>query len=66
MHGARGGAPTGAQNGNYRHGARTKAFEAQVLAARLLGALAAESLKGIGAKAGAECDDGQSFDGDKS
>jgi hypothetical protein len=24
MHGARGGAPTGKQNGNYRHGGRTK------------------------------------------
>jgi glucans biosynthesis protein len=24
MHGARGGAPTGKSNGNYRHGARTK------------------------------------------
>ena len=24
MHGARGGAPEGARNGNYRHGARTK------------------------------------------
>jgi len=25
MHGARGGAPEGKRNGNYRHGARTKA-----------------------------------------
>jgi hypothetical protein len=24
MHGARGGAPEGEQNGNYKHGARTK------------------------------------------
>jgi hypothetical protein len=24
MHGARGGAPQGKRNGNYRHGARTK------------------------------------------
>ena len=24
MHGARGGAPEGERNGNYRHGARTK------------------------------------------
>jgi len=24
MHGARGGAPEGKKNGNYRHGARTK------------------------------------------
>jgi hypothetical protein len=24
MHGARGGAPTGKRNGNYRHGSRTK------------------------------------------
>jgi len=24
MHGAKGGAPIGNQNGNYRHGARTK------------------------------------------
>jgi hypothetical protein len=24
MHGARGGAPKGSRNGNYRHGARTK------------------------------------------
>ncbi len=36
MHGAGGGAPTGTRNGNYRHGARTKAA---INAARLIGLL---------------------------
>jgi hypothetical protein len=37
MHGARGGAPSGKRNGNYRHGARTNDA---VNAARLIGLLA--------------------------
>ena len=36
MHGARGGAPEGERNGNYRHGARTKeAIELRKLIRRL-------------------------------
>jgi hypothetical protein len=38
MHGARGGAPEGKRNGNYRHGARTKAAMADIAIMRVLGA----------------------------
>lgn len=35
MHGARGGAPKGILNRNYRHGAKTKEIEAELLSSRL-------------------------------
>ena len=47
MHGAGGGPPTGVRNGNYRHGARTKAFEAELLKAKVARVLAAEGLKSL-------------------
>jgi hypothetical protein len=37
MHGARGGAPEGERNGNYRHGARTKEVIALTKLIRKLG-----------------------------
>ena len=47
MHGARGGAPTGKKNGNYRHGANTKAFRAEVDSARELIATANQTLASL-------------------
>jgi hypothetical protein len=43
MHGARGGAPTGKRNGNYRHGARTKETIQAVRYVNLLSRLARDS-----------------------
>jgi hypothetical protein len=43
MHGAGGGAPTGNQNGNYRHGARTKEAIQAISYIRLLSRLARKS-----------------------
>ena len=43
MHGARGGAPTGKRNGNYRHGARTKEAIQAVQYVNLLSRLARKS-----------------------
>jgi glucans biosynthesis protein len=43
MHGARGGAPTGNGNGNYRHGARTKEAIQAVRYVNLLSRLARKS-----------------------
>ncbi len=43
MHGARGGAPTGKQNGNYRYGARTKEAIQAVKYVNLLSRLARKS-----------------------
>jgi hypothetical protein len=43
MHGARGGAPTGKRNGNYRHGARTKESIKAVRYVDLLSRLARDS-----------------------
>lgn len=37
MHGARGGAPEGKRNGNYRHGARTKEVMADLAMMQALG-----------------------------
>jgi len=36
MHGARGGAPEGKRNGNYRHGARTKEMMADMAVTQFL------------------------------
>ncbi len=36
MHGARGGAPEGKRNGNYRHGARTKEMMADMAVMQVL------------------------------
>jgi hypothetical protein len=43
MHGARGGAPTGMQNGNYRHGTRAKEAIQAVRYVNLLSRLARDS-----------------------
>jgi hypothetical protein len=43
MHGASGGAPTGKQNGNYRHGTRTKEAIQAVRYINLLSRLARKS-----------------------
>ena len=43
MHGARGGAPTGKRNGNYRHGTRTKEAIQAVRLVNLLSRLARKS-----------------------
>jgi len=43
MHGARGGAPNGARNGNYRNGARTKEAIQSVRLVNLLSRLARNS-----------------------
>jgi hypothetical protein len=43
MHGARGGAPTGERNGNYRNGARTKEAIEAVRLINLLSRLARKS-----------------------
>ena len=43
MHGARGGAPTGKRNGNYRHGTRTKEAIQPVRYVNLLSRLARKS-----------------------
>jgi len=43
MHGARGGAPTGKRNGNYRHGTRTKEAIQAVRYVNLLSRLARKS-----------------------
>ena len=43
MHGARGGAPTSRQNGNYRYGARTKEAIQAVRYVNLLSRLARDS-----------------------
>jgi len=43
MHGARGGAPTGKLNGNYRHGTRTKEAIQAVRYVNLLSRLARKS-----------------------
>lgn len=43
MHGARGGAPVGKQNGNYRHGTRTKEAIRAVKYVNLLSRLARKS-----------------------
>jgi hypothetical protein len=43
MHGARGGAPTGKRNGNYRHGTRTKEAIQAVRLVNLLSRFARKS-----------------------
>jgi hypothetical protein len=48
MHGARGGAPTGKQNGNYRHGKRTKEAIQAVRYISLLSRLARKSWDVVG------------------
>lgn len=48
MHGARGGAPSGAANGRWRHGNRTKANEAMRRALSALMTQARETAKALG------------------
>lgn len=45
MHGARGGAPKGKANGNYRHGANTREAQVMALLGRLVDREAQETLK---------------------
>ena len=47
MHGARGGAPSGAANGNYRHGASTQAAKDEIALARQILAEASKAMKGV-------------------
>ena len=47
MHGARGGAPTGEQNGNYRHGVRTAESQAGVAIVKALAKLAGQTINGM-------------------
>ena len=47
MHGARGGAPSGKANGNYRHGACTKETLAALASVRILGRLCRQSLDAL-------------------
>lgn len=44
MHGARGGAPSGKANGNWRHGARAKETMAALATVKALGRLCRQSL----------------------
>jgi hypothetical protein len=47
MHGARGGAPEGKSNGNYRHGGSTKETLAALAEVRLLARICRETLDAV-------------------
>jgi hypothetical protein len=47
MHGARGGAPEGEHNGNYRHGGSTKEALAEMAEFRLLARICRETLDAL-------------------
>jgi hypothetical protein len=47
MHGARGGAPEGKRNSNYRHGDRTKQTKAEMIAVRAIAKLCRQTITDI-------------------
>ena len=49
MHGARGGAPEGKRNGNYRNGSRTKRTMAALMAIRVMARLCQQTLDDLDA-----------------